>query len=208
VKFGVWPVESQGKGRCSRVRSSPRQRYFFLLRNKELHKKPGDVQERFCINYYYQIACTQELESAKDVAALAALLSSTHQGMHVHLNDRVMHAPLSSTPGSAAWRSVAMWPSRSTPGSTTANVQEARMCLKACRGGEMVCTVSGAGSQLYCGELKLTPATALVLDSSCSGVVMSNMHIHGAGPQCRRFTTEYILRKVKVEYLIHYRHKL
>lgn len=116
------------------------------------------------------------------MAALAALLSTSYQGRAVNLNHRVMHAPLSSTPGSTAWRSVPLLPTRGSSTTAKESPEDGSLCLKELSSEHVVCTVSGAGTQISCGELLMSADSALVFDSSCSGVVVSNMEIYGAHP--------------------------
>jgi hypothetical protein len=124
----------------------------------------------------------QELQGTRDVTSLAELLSSAqHQGKLANLNHCVIHAPLSSTAGSAAWRSVPFWPIRSTPVAQKEQNErpEQVVVLKQCSERELVCTMSGAGTQISHGSLMMTSETALVFDCSCSGVVVSNVEIYG-----------------------------
>lgn len=48
--------------------------------------------------------------------------------------------------------------------------------------GHVLCKLSGAGTRLLNGTLELTSHTALILDSSCSGVHLSHLAITGANP--------------------------
>lgn len=124
----------------------------------------------------------QELQGTKDVTALATLLSMTYQGKVVNLNHRVMQAPVSSSPGSAAWRSVPFWPVR-VP--VRGDAGEEGFCLRSSSPQHVLCTVSGARTQIASGELRMAPETALVFDGSCAGVVVSNMAFYGALPTCK-----------------------
>jgi hypothetical protein len=126
----------------------------------------------------------QELDATSDVASLTTLLSKgLHQGKCANLNHRILNAPSSST-GSAAWRSVPIWPTRSTPVATQVNNEkpEEEVVLTKCSREEIVCTISGPGTHITCGELSMNQETALVFDESCSGVVVSNIDIYGVLP--------------------------
>lgn len=115
------------------------------------------------------------------MTALAALLSMTYQGRAVNLNHRVMHAPMSSSPGSAAWRSMPLWPVR---GAKAGEAEDVPFTLQPCLPGQVVCRVCGPRTQISNGELLLATETALVFDSSCDGVVVSGMSFYGTTPAC------------------------
>lgn len=137
----------------------------------------------------------QDPADAVDVGQLMAILSSTHQGEHVTMQQSTLKPPRSSTPGATL---LPMWPQQApiTKANTSKSLfslawrpaTSALELLPSMLGGQnggpaRVCTLSGAGTRLS-GDgnvtLQLSCSTALVLDSSCDGVEIRNIAIAGA----------------------------
>jgi hypothetical protein len=121
------------------------------------------------------LVCMQQPANATDVGSLLNLLSYTPPACN--LEGRTITCPCESSAGSAAWRSVPIWPHQSE---TTADNAPRGLHTLTCPPQEAVLsTLTGAGTVVQHGSLQMAGA-ALILDTSCNGTQFKNIVIEGA----------------------------